>query len=45
VTEKKEQPELYNLKEDPFEKTDLSAKSADTVVRLRKRLDEWWRGK
>ncbi len=45
VPESKEgAPELYDLKSDPFEEKDLSGRQADTVARLRKRLDKWWQG-
>jgi arylsulfatase A-like enzyme len=46
VTEaKKDKPELYNLKKDPFEEHNLAAREPETVARLRKRLDEWWKGR
>ncbi|MBN2328736.1 MAG: sulfatase [Candidatus Omnitrophica bacterium] len=34
--------ELYNLKEDPFEKINLAEKHPDKVDALKKCLDEWW---
>src|SRR5262249_30243510 len=37
--------ELYNVKDDPFEKTDLAANREEDVTRLRQRLDAWWRGR
>ncbi len=36
------EPELYNLEDDPFERTDLAADHADRVKRLRRQLDAWW---
>jgi len=36
-------PELYNLKEDPHEKTNLAAKHPDKVRELQALLDRWWR--
>jgi len=37
--------ELYNVKDDPFEKSDLAANRDTEVTRLRERLDGWWRGR
>ena len=37
-------PELYDLRRDPFEKEDLSAKRPDDVAALLRRLDAWWDG-
>lgn len=34
--------ELYNLKEDPLETTNLAAKEPDRVAALRKTIDDWW---
>jgi arylsulfatase A-like enzyme len=34
--------ELYDLKNDPWEKTDLSATQPDRVKSLSKELDQWW---
>ncbi len=34
--------ELYDLKDDPFEKTNLAGKHPATVRRLRALLDQWW---
>ncbi len=36
-------PELYNLKDDPFEKTNLAEKEPAKVRQLRALLDQWWR--
>jgi uncharacterized sulfatase len=36
-------PELYNLRDDPLEKTNLAEKSAEIVQRLKKRLEEVWK--
>jgi len=36
------EPELYNLADDPFERTNLAAGHADRVQRLRRQLDAWW---
>ena len=41
----KKQPELYNLKEDPFETNDLARQHATMVESLTHRLDEWWRSR
>ncbi len=35
--------ELFDIVADPFEKNDLSAKQPETVQRLRKKLDAWWK--
>ncbi len=35
-------PELYNLKDDPWEKQNLAADHPDIVHRLSKKLDAWW---
>lgn len=35
-------PELFDLKNDPWEKTDLSASQPDRVKSLSKELDQWW---
>lgn len=43
--EKKNQPELYNLRQDPFETKNLAATNEDKVKQLTKRLDEWWKGR
>ena len=37
--------ELYNLKKDPNEETDLAAKDDKRVTALTKKLDAWWPGK
>jgi len=37
------EPELYNLAEDPFERTNLAADHAERVQRLRRQLDGWWK--
>jgi uncharacterized sulfatase len=34
--------ELYNLQQDPWEKTDLAAKEPGHARRLRQQLDAWW---
>lgn len=36
------QPELYDIKADPFEKTDLASSKADAVKTLMGKLDNWW---
>jgi len=38
-------PELYNVKDDPFEETNLTAKEPERVAELKKRLDAWWTGR
>jgi hypothetical protein len=43
--EKKGAVELYNVKVDPFEEKDLAGQSAETLMRLRRQLDEWWKGR
>ncbi len=35
-------PELYNLKNDPWEKSDLSATQPDQATTLSNQLDQWW---
>jgi arylsulfatase A-like enzyme len=35
-------PELYNLRNDPWEKNDLSATQPGKVKQLSKQLDKWW---
>jgi uncharacterized sulfatase len=35
-------PELYDLKSDPWEKTDLSAAQPDRVKSLTRKMDQWW---
>jgi len=35
-------PELYNVKNDPFEKKNLAAAQPDKVKELTQALDEWW---
>jgi arylsulfatase A-like enzyme len=35
-------PELYDLKNDPWEKTDLSAAQPERVKSLSKEMDQWW---
>lgn len=37
--------ELFDLKSDPHEKTNLAVQKGDTVERLQKLLDAWWSGK
>ncbi|MBW3596533.1 MAG: sulfatase [Planctomycetes bacterium] len=37
-----ENPELYNLKDDPFEKRNLASANPDIVRRLTEKLDAWW---
>lgn len=41
----KGEAELYNVKEDPTEKTNRAGEKKDEVARLRERLDQWWRGR
>ncbi|MFO0846774.1 MAG: sulfatase [Gemmataceae bacterium] len=41
----KGQPELYDLKSDPVEKTNLAAKEGERVKRLTALLDAWWAGR
>lgn len=38
-----EEPELYNVVTDPWEKIDLAAKYPDKVKELRDKLDGWWK--
>jgi len=40
----KDQPELFNLADDPHEKNDLAAKHPDQVTKLSEQLKEWWNG-
>jgi uncharacterized sulfatase len=35
-------PELYDLRNDPLEATDLASREPETVARLRQRMDAWW---
>jgi arylsulfatase A-like enzyme len=35
--------ELFDMKGDPFEKTDVAAKHPDIVARLKKKYDEWFK--
>jgi len=35
-------PELYNLRDDPWEKNDLAASEAARVRKLARQLDAWW---
>jgi arylsulfatase A-like enzyme len=35
-------PELYQLKQDPWERENLADAEPERVKRLRSRLDEWW---
>jgi len=37
-----DKPELYDLQNDPWEKTDLAAKQPGRVQELNKKLDAWW---
>ena len=34
--------ELYNVANDPYEKTNLADKDSDEIVPLKKKLDAWW---
>lgn len=43
--ERKDSPELYNLKDDPFETKNLAGGDSAKASALRKRLDEWWNGR
>lgn len=36
-------PELFDLKTDPFEATDLAEKKPEEVIRLSHSLDAWWK--
>jgi uncharacterized sulfatase len=38
-------PELYNVKDDPFEERNLAAKELARVAELTKRVDAWWTGR
>jgi uncharacterized sulfatase len=38
----KEPVELFRIQEDPGEETNLAAKEAEVVARLRGRLEDWW---
>jgi arylsulfatase A-like enzyme len=40
-----DKPELYDLKNDPWEKTDLSATQPDRVKTLSKEIAQWWQPK
>jgi uncharacterized sulfatase len=35
--------ELYNLQDDPWEKSNLAAKETERVQRLKQQLDKWWK--
>ena len=35
-------PELFNLKDDPWERNELSGKNPEMVNKLQKELDSWW---
>lgn len=35
-------PELYNIMEDPLEKTDISASEPEKVQELTSKINEWW---
>jgi uncharacterized sulfatase len=35
-------PELYDLRKDPWEKSDLAAQQPELVARLTRQLDAWW---
>jgi uncharacterized sulfatase len=37
-------PGLFNLKQDPFERTDLSSEQPEEVKRLTAALEKWWGG-
>jgi uncharacterized sulfatase len=41
----KEKPELYNLKQDPFENHNLAKSNPARVAELKKMLDAWWNGR
>ena len=43
VPVKEGKPELFNLSDDPQEKTNVAEKNADVVARLHKRLEESWK--
>ena len=43
VPVKEGNPELYNLRDDPLEKTNLAEKESEIVGRLKKRLEETWK--
>lgn len=36
-------PELYNLRDDPWERVDLAHREPARVLELQERLDAWWR--
>jgi arylsulfatase A-like enzyme len=40
--EQKEEVQLYNIYQDPFEKKNLATKNPDIVKGLREELDKWW---
>jgi uncharacterized sulfatase len=44
-TDNKQPVELYNLAQDPHERTNLAAKNADRIKPLRQQLDNWWNQK
>ena len=35
-------PELYDLRKDPQERNDLSARELETVEQLTKEIEDWW---
>ncbi len=37
-----QRPELFDIKSDPFEKSDLSAQQPEVMKRLTAKLDAWW---
>lgn len=39
------EPELYNLRRDPYEETDLAARRPAAVRALLRTIDEWWHAK
>lgn len=43
--EKSEKPELYDLKSDPMEETNLAPAHPDLVRQLHQQLDRWWSGR
>lgn len=40
---KREKDELYNIQDDPGERTDLAAENPDVVKDLYRRYEEWWK--
>jgi arylsulfatase A-like enzyme len=40
-----DQPQLYNLQEDPYERVNLAAENPEVVASLAREIEEWWNKK